>query len=443
MSSPAPRIRPRLRSAWRLLAGAALLAGCSAIGGWALFGRPAALAGGTSTEWRDDEKNILLVRDLNRAYARLPFSHEYDGVLDERPFELDWTTGANLPVAWKGGVAGVLGDDVLLAGGLWMPGRKNLAYAYNLGTGAYREIPPVPFETAYTQGACDGTRVYVVGGRSAGRRVAACSRGPGGAWQWEMLPLLPEAEGKGRWLAVSAVVPGKWLFLVSGHPTGTPSETRTTGALPSWRLRLDRSGAVWEAMAAYPGGPRAVHSAAVVRGKLYVFGGSHPDPVMRSIFVDLVKKYAFFDTPYGGVPQYRDVYRYDPESDRWQRVRDLPFGMSGGSGVVLRDRYVLLMGTTETRSHRVGKTDVAGLVAMSARQKVAAQMDPQWTGYNDVILCYDVEQDRYARLGVMLYGVATVPWVTARHRLYGFGGEPMHRFNDNTENVLQIGEVRP
>jgi N-acetylneuraminic acid mutarotase len=143
------------------------------------------------------------------------------------------------------------------------------------------------------------------------------------------------------------------------------------------------------------------------------------------------------------VPQYRDVYRYDPESDRWQRVRDLPFGMSGGSGVVLRDRYVLLMGTTETRSHRVGKTDVAGLVAMSARQKVAAQMDPQWTGYNDVILCYDVEQDRYARLGVMLYGVATVPWVTARHRLYGFGGEPMHRFNDNTENVLQIGEVRP
>jgi len=117
--------------------------------------------------------------------------------------------------------------------------------------------------------------------------------------------------------------------------------------------------------------------------------------------------------------------------------------MSGGSGVVLQDRYVLLMGTTETRSHRVGKTDVSGLVAMSTRQQIAPLMDAQWTGYNDVILCYDSERDNYARLGVMLYGVATVPWITAGGRLYGFGGEPMHRFNDNTENVLQIGAIRP
>jgi hypothetical protein len=115
--------------------------------------------------------------------------------------------------------------------------------------------------------------------------------------------------------------------------------------------------------------------------------------------------------------------------------------MSGGAGVTIDDRYILLMGTTETRSHRVGKTDTSGVVAMSTRQKVEPFMEPRWTGYNDVVLCYDVEKDNYARLGVMLYGVATVPWVTARGRVYGFGGEPMHRFNDNTENVLQIGAI--
>ena len=42
----------------------------------------------TSTEWRDDEANINVVRELNRAYALLPFSREYEGVLDQCPFEL-------------------------------------------------------------------------------------------------------------------------------------------------------------------------------------------------------------------------------------------------------------------------------------------------------------------------------------------------------------------
>ena len=48
------------------------------------------------------------------------------------------------------------------------------------------------------------------------------------------------------------------------------------------------------------------------------------------------------------------------------------------------------------------------------------------------------------RVGVMLYGVATCPWVTDGQGLYGFGGEPYHGFNNNnTENVLQIGSLRP
>ena len=44
----------------------------------------------TSTEWRDDAANLEITAKLNRAYARLPFSVEYEGVLDERPFSIDW-----------------------------------------------------------------------------------------------------------------------------------------------------------------------------------------------------------------------------------------------------------------------------------------------------------------------------------------------------------------
>jgi len=397
----------------------------------------------TSSEWRDDEKNLIAVQQVNRAYARLPFSREYEGVLDVCPFQLDWTVGPNLPVAWKGGVAGLLGNDLVLVGGMWMPGRKNLAFAYNVKDGAYREIPAPPFETAYTQGTYDAESVYVIGGRSAGRNVAKLGRARDGGWKWTSLPSLPESEGKGRWLATANSIQGKWLFLMAGHPTGTPSEERDQQALTDWRLRLDRPNSNWESMAPYPGGPRALLSSGVVGGKLYVFGGSHPDPVMRSIFVDLVKKYSLQITPYQGVPQYRDAYCYNPDTNTWQKLRSLPFPMSGGAGVVLHDRYILLMGTTETKSFRAGKTDRAGIMAMATHFKgeLREDIEPYWTGYNDVVLCYDVEKDNYSRVGVMLYGVATCPWLTDGTSLYGFGGEPYHRYNDNTENVLQVARI--
>jgi hypothetical protein len=63
-------------------------------------------------------------------------------------------------------------------------------------------------------------------------------------------------------------------------------------------------------------------------------------------------------------------------------------------------------------------------------------------GLGDRILCYDVQEDNYSRVGLMVYGVATSPWVTDGKRVYGFGGEPRHGYNLNTENVLQIGTIR-
>jgi len=396
-----------------------------------------------SIDWRNDEANRIVAEELNKSYAQVPFSQEYEGVLDKAPFELTWTTGPNLPVTWKGGIAGAIGNEIVLVGGLWMPGYRNLAYAYNLNSKAYREIPPPPFKTEYTQGTSDGTNVYVVGGRVAGRHVAKLTRSPGNGWLWSDLPSLPESEAKGRWLATVEIA-GKWLVYVSGHPTGTPSEERGRPAMKDWRLRLDDENAQWHPMAPYPGSVRAMLESAIVRGKLYVFGGSHPNPAMRESFKKLVDQYRLFNIPYAGVPEYRDAYCYDPEKDEWKRIRNLPFPMHGGKGVPLQDRYILLMGTSENKSLRVGKTDISVLAGTATKNKTSDHiLLPYWTGYNDLILCYDVEQDNYSRPGVMLYGVATCPWVTDGQHIYGFGGEPYHGFNNNnTENVLQIGSLK-
>ena len=381
----------------------------------------------TSTEWRDDVASLEATRIINEAYRRLPFSVQYEGVLDDCPIKLDWTVGPNVPVAWKGGVAGLLGDEIVLAGGLWMPGRENLAYAYNIKTQTYREIPPPPVQPAYTQGICDGQAVYVVGGRSAGRHVFKLTReGPDG-WKWHEMPQLPECDSAGRWLATVDVMPGKWLFLIAGHPTGTPSETADVPQMPDLRLRLDKSDAQWEPMAAYPKGKRNLIIPAVVQGKLYVFGGSNCDTIMRALFKDVSKKYGL-KVPYNGVPNYRDAFSYDPDKDQWQPIRRLPFPIVAGASVVLKDRYVLLMGSADVRAYRVGKAKGSN--------------DPLWRGYGDMILCYDVQKDNYSRVGVMPYGVATTPWITDGRRLYGFGGEPAHGYVMNTENVLQIGTIQ-
>jgi hypothetical protein len=198
--------------------------------------------------------------------------------------------------------------------------------------------------------------------------------------------------------------------------------------MPDWRLRLDQPNAKWESMAPYPGGRRALVIGSVLRGQFYVFGGSQPDAEMRSIHVNLGKEYNL-SAPYNGVPNYRDAYCYQPDENKWRAIRNLPFPMISGASVVLQERYILLMGSSDTRSYRVGK------------QK--AKLQPFWTGYGDIVVCYDIEKDIYSRVGPMVYGVATCSWVSDGTQVYGFGGEPGHGYSDNTENVLQIGTIQP
>ena len=134
--------------------------------------------------WRDDATNLEVVRKLNRAHRLMPFSWEFEGVVDESPLELEWVVGRDLPLAWKGGVACPFGNEIVLTGGLWMPGRLNRTLAYHLEKGTYRELPPPPIRPQYTQGTCDDRALYVVGGR--GSRRPGSEAVPGFQWILEM-----------------------------------------------------------------------------------------------------------------------------------------------------------------------------------------------------------------------------------------------------------------
>lgn len=386
--------------------------------------------------WRDDAANIEIVARLNRAYARLPFSREFEGVLDECPFEIDWQIGPSLPVAWKGGVAGVVSGRIVLTGGLWMPERLNLTYAFDPANGTYAALPEPPATPQYTQGACDGKSLFVVGGRGSGARVLQLRPTTAGDWEWIDLAPLPGEEGPGRWLATAAIDPGRFLYLLAGTPAGAPSEVGEKPQLVDYRLALDQAGAQWERMAPYPGGPRSLTMGTVVDGRLYIFGGSLNDPEMRSIHVELATSYGLC-TPYNGVPNYRDAYRYDPSANEWQTLRRTPFPVIAGTALPVDDRHILLLGSADTPTLRVGKSNEH----IGIRVKGAAS-ESHWRGYGDRILCYHIAEDNYSHVGVMPYGVSTSHWVQHAGSLYSFGGEPAHGFNLNTETVLQIGRVQ-
>jgi hypothetical protein len=383
----------------------------------------------TSNDWRDDAANLEAIKLLNKAYSHQKFSEKFEDVLDECPITIDWEVGPNTPVAWKGGTAGLIDGEILLTGGLWMPGRHNLAFAMNLKDKTYKEIPAPSVSPQYTQGVCDGESLFIVGGRGAGRSVLRLAKSESGDWEYHEMPLLPESEGPGRWLAASAIVPGKWLFLVQGIRSGTFLEysKENPSPLPNYRLQLDKPNAEWEEMAPFPGRRRSLQFATAVGNDVYFFGGRYLEPQMRECYEELYKRFKL-DAPECGVPCLRDVYKYNTESNSWVQLRNLPFPALSGAAIPLNDRFILLMAVSEPMSYRVGKS--------------AWSKDPKWTGFGDHILCYDIEKDKYSQVGVSLYGVGTAPWVRNGDKIYSFGGEPKHNFNDNTENVMQIGTIK-
>jgi N-acetylneuraminic acid mutarotase len=86
----------------------------------------------------------------------------------------------------------------------------------------------------------------------------------------------------------------------------------------------------WKRLADLPGAPRLNCGCGVANGKIYVLGGVYASTNRTDNVVD--------------------SWVYDPEADRWSRVRDTPDG-ANRRAVVFKDRYIILMG-----EYQYGKT---------------------------------------------------------------------------------------
>ena len=267
-----------------------------------------------------------------------------------------------------------------------------------------------------------------------------------------------------RHVGVAGIVDNEWLLLIGGaqiDPGQDPaSAQQQRHAVPDYRLRLRPAGdppvltavGEWLRMAPHPLANSTAGLTLPVGGALgrfwYHFGGQSADAKRTKAYHKLDRVcqgspnctfWPMLQTDQG-LKMTRKAFRYDVDSDAWTAIASLPRPLHGGGqqSVPLGDRQLLLMGSSHIESFRVGHSAFP-----SPAEAPNLMSSPENTAkyYGDEVLVYDCGTDTYSRIGKLLYGVCTGSWVSNGSHLLGFGGEPMHGWNSNSETVVQVAEV--
>lgn len=230
-----------------------------------------------------------------------------------------WTLERRSPTARSGPAAGVVGNEIVLAGG-YLPARgedggpyraSRRVDAYRPSADRWRSLRGLPAARARAAGASTGREFFVVGGLDQTgrlRREAFVFR----AGRWHQLPSAPEA----RAAAGAAIVAGK-LYVVGGY---------AHGGLVRRMLVLDLRTKRWS-LATGPR-PRRHLGVAAVRGRIVALGGSGPGPDESMALVE----------------------SWRPGEHRWRRLAPLPSRRIGVTAVAHGGRVVSVGGSDHTYS---------------------------------------------------------------------------------------------
>jgi N-acetylneuraminic acid mutarotase len=227
-----------------------------------------------------------------------------------------WSLGPSLPQPLHHTHAAAIGGKLYVIGGETdgaFTGRagKEVAntWVHDPAFGGWVARAPMP--TARSSGGeavLDG-KIYVAGGRDAGG--SAFEAYDPSADKWEKLPDLPSQRNH---LAMAAVN-GK--IIVAGGRTGPGFNTQRLDVVEIYDPKTRR----WTKGAPLPA-PRAGITGAAANGCMFVFGGEGE----RTHVLGL--------TP--------DTYGYNPRTDRWTKLPDLPIAIHGLKGsAVVGDRVFL------------------------------------------------------------------------------------------------------
>lgn len=267
------------------------------------------------------------------------------------------------------------------------------AYAYDPATNAWTAIAPLPPMNGTTHGgmthagiATDGTDIYFAGGYTSNLAGTGQRFGSKEVWKYLVaedryirLPDLP--------IEISA---GQLEYLNGKlhHIAGT-NKARTEDLDNHYMLDLNNLAAGWQTRAALPN-PRQHAGSAVYEGMIYYIGGQTGHDAQLAT--------------------RKEVHRYDPATDNWDQMADLPVpaGASGrghiSSSVVVAGNRILVLGGETT--HASGRTNMVS--AYSPATNTWENLTP-------------LPQNRYSGVAALLEG-----------NLYYTGGGSDTQFYTNT-----------
>lgn len=226
-----------------------------------------------------------------------------------------WTAGTPLSEPRSEVAAAPLLGRIMVAGGLLESGANSRRVdAYDPARDAWTRLPDLPVSVDHAAAASVRGRLVVVGGYGADRqplRAAFLFDGSG----WRTLPAPPEE----RAAAAATATTGGTVWIVGG---------RTRDGLATTMLALDLRTLRWR-VARGPR-PREHLAATALGGRVYAIGG----------------RLAGFDTNFAAVEAY------DPRTNRWRRLPDLPSPRGGTGAAAVAGRIVSVGGESPDGTER-------------------------------------------------------------------------------------------
>lgn len=254
-----------------------------------------------------------------------------------------------------------------------------------------------------------------------------------GQWIWEELPTC-----KTPWpvygASGGAVVIGKRIYLVGGAdffkgPGATDNDFhseagRDNSPVGRALLVLDTANldAGWKRLADCPGVPKFDSAVATVGGKIYQLGGD---------FAALAKPATPTEED---LPYYNavDSWVYDPATDQWTRLRDMPHGCNRRA-LAYGDRYIVLIAGYKYRM--TWNLDGTRTEVYNAEEKARS-----WTGFfENTVLVYDTNTGCLGTADRLIEKTSIPSAASAGDTFYIMAGEGGPRLWHPA--TLQIGKV--
>jgi len=219
------------------------------------------------------------------------------------------------PLGVAGAFGGVSGGALIAAGGAnfpngkpWEGGKKawsSKIFVLEKPDGAWIDAGSLPRPLAYGVSASYGGRAICVGGCDGERNSAEAFSLKWNAQARKVeraeLPALPSPLAN----ACGAMI-GSRLYVAGGE--SSPGAVQASSGF--WSLNLEKPEEGWRALPSWPGKPRTLATAASVGDGFYVAGG--------------IELLAGEDGKQARGEYFRDVFRFDPALEKWERVADMP-----------------------------------------------------------------------------------------------------------------------